>query len=40
MTINDAEMKQNQFNAIRVALNNYSPKDKKYIKANKIYKTQ
>ena len=33
MTINDAEMKQNKFNSIRVALNNYFPKDKKYIEA-------
>ena len=33
MTINDAEMKQNEFNSIRVALNNCSPKDKKYIEA-------
>ena len=33
MTINDAEMKQNKFNTMRVALNNYSTKDKKYIKA-------
>ena len=33
MTINDAGMKQNEFNSIRVALKNYSPKDKKYIEA-------
>ena len=33
MTINDAEMKQSKFNTMRVALNNYSPKDKKYIEA-------
>ena len=33
MTINDAEMKRNKFNTMRVALNNYSTKDKKYIKA-------
>ena len=33
MTINDAELKQNKFNSIRVALKNYSPKDKKYIEA-------
>ena len=41
MTINDAEMKQNKFNSIRVALNNYSPKDKKYIEAkNSLAKMQ
>ena len=30
MTINDPEMKQNKFNLIHDALNNYSPKHKKY----------
>ena len=33
MTINDAEMKQNEFNSILDALNNYSPKAQKYIEA-------
>ena len=33
MTINDAEMKQNKFNSILDALNNYSPKAQKYIEA-------
>ena len=33
MTINDAEMKQNNFNTKRVALNNYFPKVFKYIEA-------
>ena len=33
MTINDAEMKQDKFNTMRVALSNYSPKDKKYMEA-------
>ena len=37
MTINDAEMKQNEFNSILDALNNYSPKAQKYIEAkNKL----
>ena len=34
MTINDAEMRQNEFNSILDALNNYSPRAQKYIKAN------
>ena len=33
MTINDAEIRQNKFNSKRDALDNYSPKDKKYIEA-------
>ena len=33
MTINDAEMKQNEFNSIVDALNNYLPKAQKYIEA-------
>ena len=33
MTINDAEMRQNEFNSILDALNNYSPRAQKYIKA-------
>ena len=33
MTINDAEMKQHEFNWILDALNNYSPKAQKYIEA-------
>ena len=33
MTINVAEMKQNKFNSTHVALNSYSPKDKKYTEA-------
>ena len=31
MTINDAEIRQNKFNSKRDVLDNYSPKDKKYI---------
>ena len=34
MTINDAEMKQNEFNLKLDALNNYFPKAQKCIKAN------
>ena len=33
MTINDAEMRPNEFNSIVVALNNYISKAQKYIKA-------
>ena len=33
MTINDAEMRQNEFNSITGALNNFFPKDQKYKKA-------
>ena len=33
MTINDAKMKQNEFNSIVGNLNNYSPKAQKYIEA-------
>ena len=33
MTINDAEIRQNKFNSKRDVLDNYSPKDKKYIEA-------
>ena len=33
ITINDAEMKQNEFNLILDTLNNYSPKTQKYIEA-------
>ena len=33
MTIDDAEMKQDEFNSILDALNNYSPKAQKYIEA-------
>ena len=33
MTINDAEIRQNKFNSKRDALDNNSPKDKKYIEA-------
>ena len=33
MTINDAEMKQNEFNSKLDVLNNYSPKSEKYIEA-------
>ena len=33
MTINDAEMRQNEFNSIVGALNNYIPKARKYIEA-------
>ena len=33
MTINDAEMKQNEFNSIVDALDNYLPKAQKYIEA-------
>ena len=33
MTINDAEMKQNNFDTKRIALNNYFPKSQKYIEA-------
>ena len=33
MTINNAEIRQNKFNSKRDALDNYSPKDKKYIEA-------
>ena len=32
MTINDAEMKQNEFNSILDALNNYSPKAQNILK--------
>ena len=35
MTINDAKMKQNEFNSIIGNLNNYSPKTEKYIEAKK-----
>ena len=34
MAINDAEMKQNEFISIAGALNNYFPRDEKYIEAN------
>ena len=33
MTINDAEMKQNEFNSICIALNNYTPRHEKYTNA-------
>ena len=33
MTINDADIRQNKFNSKRDVLDNYSPKDKKYIEA-------
>ena len=33
MTINDAEIRQNKFNSKCDVLDNYSPKDKKYIEA-------
>ena len=33
MTINDTEIRQNEFNSIRHTLNNYTPKDEKYIEA-------
>ena len=35
MTINDAKMKQNKFNAEFNALSGYTPKDKKYIEGRK-----
>ena len=33
MTINDAEIKQNEFNSIIDAFDNYLPKSQKYIEA-------
>ena len=33
MTTNDAEIKQNKFNSIRIVLNNYIPREEKYIEA-------
>ena len=34
MTIDKAEMEQDEFNSILAVLNNYTPKSKKYIEAN------
>ena len=38
MTINDAEIRQNKFNLKVDALDNYSPKNKKYIEAKNSHK--
>ena len=38
MTIDRAEMKQDEFNSIVAVLTNYAPKSKKYIEAKKCKK--